>query len=166
MEMMLNNQQEVDFLLNTLKPTQTVLEWGSGGSTLEIAKRVKNLYSIEHNKEWFDKVNAELSSNAFLFHIPRNQEEKSGDDGTLEDYFDYVNYPKTFGKKFDIIFIDGRARVECAKVSLDLLKKTGSIFIHDYGHPVDIYRRYEYEEVEQFLNKTGQEFAMAKFKIK
>lgn len=165
-EPMLNNQDEVQFLLENLKETDEVLEWGSGGSTLAIAKRVKTLYSIEHNKEWFDKITALIPENVHLFYVERNKEEMSGDDGTLEDYYDYVNFPSKMGKKFDVIFIDGRARVECAKVATHLLKAGGTIFIHDYCHPNEVYRRREYEVVEDFLEKTGQVFAFAKFKIK
>jgi predicted O-methyltransferase YrrM len=165
-EMMFNNQDEVQFFLESLKLTDDVLEWGSGGSTIAIAKRVKSLYSIEHNKEWFDKVSGMIPENTHLFHIERNFEEKSGDDGTLEDYNDYVNFPCKLGKKFDVIFIDGRARVECARQATVLLKAGGIIFIHDYCHPNEVYRRYEYEVVEEFLVKTDQKFALAKFKLK
>lgn len=169
MEMMFNNQQEVDLLLNSLKPTDSVLEWGSGGSTLEIAKNVGRLDSIEHDIRWYNNVKRQLydNTNTCLHFVARNKEEKPGDDGTLEDYYDYVNYPKKLNdRKFDVIFIDGRARVECAKVALQLLKDDGIIFIHDYRHPQEQYRRYEYEVVEQFLEPIEGAYALWKFKKK
>ena len=40
-----------------LHPDYSMLEWGSGGSTIEFSQQyVKEYYSIEHNKEWHDKV--------------------------------------------------------------------------------------------------------------
>lgn len=168
MEMMFNNQQEVDLLLNSLKPTDIVLEWGSGGSTLEIAKRVRYLCSIEHDHKWYNKVLSQLPTNAYLYHIERNKEEASGHDGTFEDYEDYIQWPlESFSPKtFDVIFIDGRARSHCAKAAWTLLKEDGVIFIHDYRHPQEQYRRYEYEVVEEFLEPIEGAFALWKFKKK
>ena len=179
LEIMFNNQQEVDFLRANLKPTDTVLEWGSGGSTLEIAKRVHRLFSIEHDFNWFQKVRPLLPDNASLAYIPRNREEKPGDDGTYEDYADYIKHPiRLFARPEesknkpmvfiapDVIFIDGRARVECAKVAAQLLAPGGIILIHDYRNPTEKYRRYEYEVVEQFLECIEGEYALWKFKPK
>ena len=128
MEMMFNNKREIDFFLNSFKPTDIVLEWGSGGSTLEIARRVTELHSIEHDINWCLKVKHHLPGNAYLYHVPRNQQEASGHDGTLEDYYDYVNFPTTLNiKNFDVIFIDGRARPYCAMVAFDLLEDNGAL---------------------------------------
>ena len=166
MEMMFNNQQEVDLLLNSFKSTDIVLEWGSGGSTLEIAKRVKELHSIEHDINWYYKVKKQLPFNAHLYHVQRNQEEASGHDGTLDDYFDYVNFPLRYLKdiKYDVVFIDGRARPHCAFVAYQLLKSNGLLFVHDYRHPKEEYRRYEYEVIEDLFEPIEGAFALWKFK--
>ena len=39
-----------------LKPDMFVFEWGSGGSTLFIAKRANKLISVEHDMGWYDRV--------------------------------------------------------------------------------------------------------------
>lgn len=166
MEIMLNNQEEIDFLLSNLRPTDTVLEYGAGGSTIEIAKHVKKVYSIESDITWYGKVKAIAPENVEMVYMPRNHEEAPGHDGTLEDYYDYVHIPLSINKKFDVVFIDGRARPHCAKIASTLLKRGGIILIHDYGHPNPVYRRPEYEVVEEFLTKTGQAFALARFKVK
>ncbi|MDD5013490.1 MAG: hypothetical protein PHW73_00125 [Atribacterota bacterium] len=186
LEFMFNNQDEIDFLMSHINSGTCVLEWGSGGSTIGIAEDAKHIWSIEHNEGWFNRVQSEIieesdpweiemlskkenyslfkKSNIDLYLINRNSEEALGGDGTLENYFDYVNFPLKVGQKFHIILIDGRARVECAKVAVKLLNPGGFIFIHDYAHPQPEYRRYEYEVVEEFLEKVGQVFALAKFK--
>lgn len=165
---MFNNMDEVEFLRKNLRMCDSVLEWGSGGSTLEIAKHVKQLYSIEHDEKWFRKLIQIIPSNVTLIHEPRNKEEKSGHDGTLEDYKNYVNAPFFFLPDilYDVIFIDGRARVECAKCAVSLLKPDGIILIHDYRNPTEQYRRYEYEIVEQFLDCIEGAYALWKFKPK
>lgn len=178
LEIMFNNMAEVEFLRKHLRMCDTVLEWGSGGSTLEIAKHVKQLYSIEHDQKWYDKVSKLLPDNASMFHVQRNKEEASGHDGTFDDYKDYILYPRFFVTypfgvqklpstvNYDVIFIDGRARVECAKEAIKILKPGGIILIHDYRNPTKQYRRYEYEVVEEFLDVIDGEYALWAFKPK
>ena len=166
---MFNNQAELDFLLDSIKPSDLVLEWGSGGSTLAIAERCKLLVSIEHDKDWVDKVVTSLkdrTTNVLHFYVPRNKEEAPGHDGTEDEYHDYIKFPVTLSEKFNIIFIDGRCRVGCAKEAVKLLKPNGSIFIHDYRNPNETYRRKEYEVVEDFLEIIGHEYALYQFKPK
>ncbi len=69
-----------------------------------------------------------------LWHIPKLQMFWRYElllDGPITQLPDYVNIPVE--GKFDIIFIDGRARVSCAKrVNRDnLLKGGGWLFVHD-----------------------------------
>lgn len=165
---MFNNHDEVDFLRKNLRICDTVLEWGSGGSTLEIAKHCKLLYSIENDVNWFRKVAELIPSNVKLYHVPKNSEEESGHDGTFENYEDYVNTALYELKDimFDVIFIDGRARIACAELAQHKLKPDGIILIHDYRNPTEQYRRYEYEVVEQFLDCIDGAYALWKFKPK
>lgn len=170
-ECFFNNKEEEQFLFDTITPESIVLEWGCGASTIAIAKRCKKIYSIEHDERWYKEIRSKLPDNAALIHKPRNSEEASGHDGTLENYYDYVNVctpdPSIFstdGLQPDVVLIDGRARVECAKVAAALWPDA-TIFIHDYKHPQTEYRRYEYEVVEEFLEHVGQVFAMGKFKV-
>jgi predicted O-methyltransferase YrrM len=162
----LYNEAEEQFLYDTLKPEHIVLEWGSGGSTIEIAKRVKEVYSIEHNLEWFKNVLTEAPGNVNLFYCARNAEELPGNDGTYDGYREYINYPKRFNISFDVVYIDGRARPYCAKVAIGLLNPGGVILMHDYKNPDPRpgYRRYEYEWVEEFLDIIDFEHSLYKFK--
>jgi len=68
----------LDAALNTAR---LVLEFGSGGSTVHIGKRLEGwgrLVSIEHSEEWFDKVSSvlkgeKLSNVDYLLRPPRGQ---------------------------------------------------------------------------------------------
>jgi FkbM family methyltransferase len=175
MELMFNNQEEVDFLLSHLKPESHVLEWGSGGSTVEIAKRVERLVSIEHLQGWHDIVSSELKKINSTCHVeylfvPPNMEEAPGMDGDIHEYTDYVHTPEwvRFNDNFsaptyDVIFIDGRARVECARKAIEFLRPGGVILIHDCFHPNPKYHRTEYDQVKNFLNHTGGAFTLQAF---
>lgn len=113
-----------------------VLEWGSGGSTYFFTNflRDNNINytwtSLEYNALWYQKVSESLSgdkhTNLVLFDVGNNnlkQRNISMDE--------YVNYPETLHKKFNIIFIDGRKRRRCVLKSKNLLKQNGVVFLHD-----------------------------------
>lgn len=169
-ECFFNTKGEEDFLFSYLKPEMEVLEWGSGSSTIAIAKRVNYVVSIEHDKNYFEfllsRLNYHTKQNIQPYHIKQNSIEKQGHDGTYENYNDYINFPKALNKKFDLIFIDGRARVECAKIAVSLLKENGVILIHDYRNPNPSCDRKEYHTVEQFLDIINFEYALYAFKPK
>ena len=60
---------------------------------------------------------------------------------------------------FDIILIDGRARVSCSSICNKLSHDNTIIFIHDFDRP-------EYQEALNYLELIIQVGTMAKFKIK
>ena len=163
-ECFFNCLAEEEFLFSHLKKDMEVLEWGSGSSTKAIAKRVKDIVTIEHDRSYFRLIESERIPNVKAYHVMRNSEEKIGNDGTLANYYDYINLPKVFKRKFDLIFIDGRARVECAKVAVELLKPNGIILIHDYRNPNPKCDRLEYREVEKFLDIQDFAYALYSFK--
>lgn len=157
---------EEEFFIKSIKPTDVVLEYGAGGSTLLIAKFAKEVHSIEHDLFYYEKIKAQAPGNVHLYHIPRNKEEAPAHDGTEDEYYDYVHFPETLGVTFDVALIDGRCRPVAAKVASTLLKPDGLIFIHDYRHPTPQYRRHEYEVVEEFLEIIEGVYALFKFKLK
>lgn len=164
LKMWVNNLQEQEFFLSHLKPHMRVLEWGSGSSTLAIAPMVKHVTSIEHTGKWYEEIKSKMPGNVDLRFVPPNNPEYS-DDGTLADFVDYITNPLASGP-FDLIFIDGRARVECAKLCRQLGHADTLVFIHDYNHPEEKWRRPEYYEAEKYLQRVDGVFTMWKFKIK
>lgn len=49
------------WLESYLKPNMSVFEYGSGGSTIFLSKKVSKLISIEHDKNWYTEVSRALS---------------------------------------------------------------------------------------------------------
>lgn len=143
------------FLFPFLTKDKTVLEYGSGQSSIEIAKMVKSLVTLEHTQYWSEKIFPQLPLNASMIYCPHVNLVK-GTDGTYEGFKNYIEAPKG---KFDVIMIDGRARVGCAKYAKNLADENTDIFIDDYD-------RKEYHEAEKYLTLIDRVDNMAHFKLK
>jgi predicted O-methyltransferase YrrM len=156
---MFTNPAEQEFFISHLKSSHRVLEYGSGYSTNEIAQRVKEIISIEHQQTWYDTLITQMSKNCTLILCPPSLPyTEGGHDGTYEEFKEYIESPLNKGV-FDIILIDGRARVSCASVCKNISHLNTLVFIHDFQRP-------EYLEVLNYLELIDMVDSMAKFKIK
>ncbi len=158
--------EESNFLKSYLNKSQIMLEWGAGWSTLEFSKYVKEYYSIEHNFYWYQRVKSRIESNTKIYYAPPNTRDlkwfppdKRGDKESFKSYIGFADVLGSLGKRFDVVFIDGRARSFCALKALDFLKEEAVVFIHDFGRPRywDILRRYSIVDIEGSMAalKTG-----------
>ena len=127
----------------------SVLEWGSGNSTIYFSSRLQEgstWQAVEHNKKWAEKVSSLIvdadRNNIRLSLIEPNKAYREpfinsfghiegGDDGDLETFYDYVRFPVTLGSRFDVIIVDGRARVECMRTGWKLIHEDGLMILHD-----------------------------------
>ena len=156
-----DNVMEFKFLTDSLKPNFKVLEYGSGESTLEISKLVNCIVSVEHNQQWAEKCLQNKPENCTLLYVPPclSYIEYTENCGTYEEFKKYIESPNELGIIFDVVFIDGRARVHCAKNILKLIHEESIIFIHDYN-------RKQYHVVEDFLDMINIVGTMAMFRRK
>ena len=126
------NKFEIKMIKEYIKPNGIMLEWGSGGSTFEFPKLVKEYYSIEHDEGWYNKISthSNFPKNVKYFHVPsdlpRSHPVKP------EEMVTYINYPSIFNKRFDNVLVDGRARLWCAENILPYLHEDSIVFIHDF----------------------------------
>jgi len=156
---MFTQKNEEDFFMNHINKDSIILEYGSGISTNEIAKLCKNITSIEHQENWYHKLKDQLLPNCeLILKTPDLPYIEGGHCGTYEEFKSYVEAPLDKGP-FDIILIDGRARVSCASIAKSISHDNTIIFIHDYDRP-------EYQEAQNYLDLVEQVGTMAKFKIK
>lgn len=156
---MFTRKDEEDFLFTEINNTQRVLEYGSGSSTSQIAKKCLSIISIEHQQNWFNRYKNAVPDNCTLLLRKPNLPYMEGRHcGAYDEFKDYIETPLSFGP-FDVIFIDGRARVGCASICNKLGHKDTIVFIHDFHRP-------EYQEALQYLNLISVVGTMAKFKIK
>lgn len=128
-------------ILKYITPHCRVLEWGSGGSTLWLADRLPvgaTLTSIDHDEIWHANTQHHIGKrpNVQLLLCPprgvlgRNATVEEEDPSHLQEYIHAVD-----NSEFDLILVDGVARVACMERSRDLLSSGGVIFLHDAHRP-------------------------------
>ena len=141
---------------------RSCLEWGMGNSTRYFlenrnALNLKDLYSIDHTEEYFNVLLSNLPKweNFYPFCIDLIGTGNSDRD----DGYNYASYPLTFSKKFDVIYIDGRRRMECAFLSLSLCHSETIVILHDY-------RRLRYQNIKLLYDiiEDGNQFRVMKLK--
>jgi len=155
---------ERELIEKYITPNTIMLEWGSGGSTSHFGKLVKELYSIEHDFNWYNKVKKDKGDNVTLTYVPTNGIYNPTIPTKDEQFEDYINYVDRINKKYDLVFIDGRARVACSEKIIPYLNENAVVFIHDFwareplrNGPFDWY-----EEIESV--KEGQSMVALKVK--
>ena len=105
----------IAFLAGRVEPGMSVFEYGSGNSTLWWSKRVARVVACEHHDEWYNYLKDRLPANVEYVHQ------------ALETGGDYCKSILRFDERFDIVAIDGRDRVNCAKAALPKLHERGVI---------------------------------------
>ena len=129
------NYPFIDFLKERLNETHQVFEFGSGFSSIFFSKRVQNITSVEYDKEWFNQINKIIHGNGKVHFVPLD-----------EDYALSISKIEE-GKKYNIVIVDGRMRVKCAKEALKHLAQDG-VLIFD-----DSYRQHYKEGLSFYLDK-------------
>ena len=105
----------IAFLERAVDGGMSVFEYGSGHSTIWWGKRVARVVSCEHDAEWFGQMKSKLPSDVEYLHRD------------LVADGDYSKVVCGYSQEFDIVVIDGRDRINCAKNSLGALKHDGVV---------------------------------------
>jgi hypothetical protein len=109
----------IQFIAERLNADLDIFEFGSGNSTLYYANKTASVRSVEHDEFWYNKIKNSMPSNVELFHCK------------LETGGDYCNYAAKTNRKYDVIIVDGRDRVNCCINSLTSLKPGGVVILDD-----------------------------------
>ena len=125
----------------------TTLAVGFLASTVFFATKVQSLVSIEHNEEWFSKIQEKLKVKGLKnvdyrlikkqkldseLPIPNEISSVPGIDefGYRSDYINYFTALNDYEDEyFDFIIVDGRARPECLFASMSKLKQNGLMIL-------------------------------------
>ena len=138
------------WLASHLSETMRAFEWGSGGSTLFLARRVREIVSIEHDAEWHRVITARLRSEGMTncecrLIEPRpvgsaGSQFRSGQRGCTDlDFEEYVRAIEAYPDgHFDFIMIDGRARLACLSLAWSKVRIGGHILLDNSN-----YERYQ-----------------------
>ncbi len=129
----------IDFLQGFLQPHMSVAEYGSGGSTLFFARRVKSVLCVEDNPEWFKAVSRALRvrgiGNVTLRLCPFNFKDPVGFEES-----DYLRFLPE--ERFDVVVVDGseewtQVRPICFEMAEKRVKRGGIVLVDDsWRYPV------------------------------
>lgn len=132
---------QIEKFLADAEGNAEVFEYGPGASTVWLAKRSRQVTYVEHDEEFGQKMStiAEKFSNISgsvkrptcqnndsLSHSQRKGYENC-------DFSEYVRAIRNSGGPFDLIVIDGRARILCFQEALSHLKEGGVILFDNSG---------------------------------
>ena len=126
----------IDFIKERITKQHDVFEFGSGNSTLFYSKYANHVSAVEHDQEWYEKCKNTNLNNADLIYC------------ALETGGKYCKSANTTGKKFHLIIVDGRDRVNCCKQAIQALTVDGVIVLDDS-------ERAEYGEAHSFFKSQG-----------
>ena len=130
------NYQVIHFLRTRLRQEHHLFEYGSGFSTEFYAGLVGKVVSVEHDTNWFKRLQQSKPDNVEVIYRD------------IVDIESYCSAAKQQGENYDIIVVDGRERVRCIKSSVEQLTTRGVIILDDSA-------RERYREGMTFLRQRG-----------
>lgn len=126
----------INFLSARGNRIERVFEFGSGNSTLFWSELAREVVALEHDEDFYKHMSGKIPSNVKYHHIG------------LVYGGEYSRFLNNMNEKFDLIVIDGRDRVNCAKNCIESLSVHGVIVW-------DNTERKNYEEGKVFLKENG-----------
>lgn len=126
----------INFIENRLSKDMVLFEFGSGNSTLYYSSKVKEVHTVENDKDWYNKISKILPKNVTINNIE------------LVYGGDYSKASSLTNSKYDVIIVDGRDRVNCMINAVKSLKSNGVIILDDS-------EREAYKEGVLKLNSLG-----------
>jgi predicted O-methyltransferase YrrM len=151
----------VEFLKHTIRPHWKIFEFGSGASTIFFARRCKEVYSVEHDNAWAERVKIALHSmglsNFTVQHIPpvsrlpNHQSYRSQFPG-YEGY-DFQDYVRSIDQhadgSLDLVLVDGRCRDVSLKHAISKVRPGGVLILDNTERP-------RYEDAIKHVPKTWE----------
>lgn len=126
----------LDFFEERLGSEMSIFEYGCGNSTLYLESRVGRVFSVEHDKIWYESIKKKVTAKTELLFR------------SIEPQIDYVQCIKDVVELFDIVIVDGRYRNNCVEFSISFLKDEGVLILDDA-------ERAEYQYARDYLKSKG-----------
>lgn len=144
----------VEHLDRILAEESRVFEYGSGGSTIYFAQRVREVVSVEHEPSWHSRVRAELAHRRLAnvrcelieptVDVSFRRDRIADPSAYVSDDERYIG--KTFkayaqaisafpDAYFDLVVVDGRARPSCVLSARDKVRPGGTLLLDQSERP-------------------------------
>ncbi|WP_137112193.1 glycosyltransferase family 2 protein [Rhodobacter sp. SY28-1] len=159
--------KERRFLVRYYEAATTILEYGSGGSTVLAAKLGKTVFTVESDQDWAERMAHHVASISDKAHVhwadvgptgpwgvpmkPREFRKFSGYALSVWDRPDF--------EQPDLVLIDGRFRASCLVAVLLRATKPVTVLFDDY------LKRGYYHGVERLARKEETVGRMARFTV-
>ena len=135
---------------------KNVLEWGVGHTTLFLVENhatydLGSLVSIDHDCDYLKSVVAQLP--AWPGFEPFCCDLMGPKLSDRDPEPNYATFPLSLQRRFDLIYIDGRRRLECALAATQVCAPDGIVVLHDYRR-----RRYDMVRVLFDIVEDGSQF--------
>jgi len=151
--------ERLDKYIRKLDVPPRVLEWGSGSSTVWIAKRASKVVSVEHTIKWYHITQERLIERDIHKHVKlvlALPDEKPGQtvywDSEGRSFWSYCRSgsraAEQYLNKAEIVFVDGRARVATVFDSARFIPKRGLLVLDDAERP-------RYAPAKKYLEEQG-----------
>ncbi len=123
------------------RPGATVFEYGSGASTVFLAKRAEIVISAEHDPRWHAVVAKKVAGHPNVLLTLAEAERATTQSvhwsahpaWTGYDFQHYVQAIDRFAGQFDLVVVDGRCRAHCLQAAKRRLKPDGLILFDNAG---------------------------------
>ena len=119
----------IKHLDSLIRPDWSILEFGSGMSSLFFAQRCSRLVSIESDPAWFDRMRALLAS-----------KDITNVDYRFRSEADYTSLDDLADHSFDLVIVDGIARDREAIAAVQKVKPGGYVFFDNSDVPYTEHR--------------------------
>jgi len=135
----------VESHLASIEGRARVFEFGSGASTVWLGRRSGEVISVEHHAGFASIVRKVIDDAGLAYRVqivemaaevspePAASSRRRGEDGL--DYTAYAKSIEAVGGVFDLVVVDGRARIACLQAALPYLASGGIILLDDAQRP-------------------------------
>lgn len=164
---------EIQAYSDLLQNASNIVEFGIGGSTLMAveATNIQTINSVESDKAWVEKLTghpaiagAVKCGRLRLHQIDIGPTSKWGKPNgkptaAWREYYEAI-WRLADVDQLDLVFIDGRFRVQCALMAAISCRAGTRVVIHDY------FTRPYYQEIEAFLDYVAKADSLVVFAAK
>lgn len=148
---------------------ETILEYGSGGSTVLAARLGKRVFAVESDRAWAAATAAWIAGHhpdapARVVHVDIGPTGEWGKPFGPEKMADFYRYPLAVWddpefRHPDVILVDGRFRLACICTALLRIERETLLLFDDYA------ARPDYHQIERLVRPVRQVERMAVFEL-
>lgn len=130
----------VDGILQAHGGRAQVFEFGAGASTVWLARRAESVVSVEHHPVWADRVRSLIDAagldnvEVVVPEVPAREPAEVPSFAPSGRGLDFRSYVDTLADRpgpYDLVAVDGRARLACLRAAVNHVSDNGVLLLDD-----------------------------------